>query len=201
MTTIVAVRYAGLAALSADSGISIGDVELPSVIGPRKIIRSGDALIGLCGDLAHVCAVGAALKRAPLARFRSGAELHTAWTRLHERLKQSHHLQPENTGEAYESTHVTALVASPVGIFSVYPMREVIEHGDYWAIGSGAAFALGAVSGVLAQSEAHELYFTAGYGAECGVTAASRFDRATRPPVITDVVVLEERKRSEGRRR
>ncbi len=55
----------------------------------------------------------------------------------------------EEEDDPYESSQITALLANPNGIFfGVYSLREVYEYERFWAIGSGADYALGAMQAV-----------------------------------------------------
>ena len=66
--------------------------------------------------------------------------------KLHPKLKESFFLNTkEEDADPYESSQFTVLVANPTGIFGVYSYREVFEFDRFWAIGSGRAFALGAM--------------------------------------------------------
>ena len=67
--------------------------------------------------------------------------------KLHPVLKDQHLLNPkEEEDDPYESTQITALIANQHGIFGVYSMREVFEYSQFWAVGSGREFALGAMN-------------------------------------------------------
>lgn len=51
----------------------------------------------------------------------------------------------QNPNIAFETLPLNALVVNRHGIFKVDATRSVYEHKKYWAIGSGEAFALGAL--------------------------------------------------------
>ena len=54
-------------------------------------------------------------------------------------LKDDYFLIPkEDERDPYESLQMETLVASPAGIFGVYPLRSVQEYTRYYAFGSGA---------------------------------------------------------------
>lgn len=184
------VRNGSMAAIAADTGISMGGVVIPGsrLIGPRKLVRSSGSVIGFVGDVANLTAVEARLRRRALGRFKDRAGLHDAWCRLHSDLKENHFLRPESSDDedGFESTHVTALVASPCGIFAVYPLREVLEFVRFWAAGSGAEIALG----VLDQCFTGNPRMLPRLAARRAVEAASRLDPATRTPVSVEEVSL-----------
>ena len=75
------------------------------------------------------------------------------------------------------------LLANASGIYGIYSYREVFEFKQFWSIGSGRSFALGAM---------HALYDKARIArevAEAGVAAACEFDRNSAGPV--DVLTLK----------
>ncbi|HET7366489.1 MAG TPA: MFS transporter, partial [Burkholderiales bacterium] len=70
-----------------------------------------------------------------------------------------------------------ALIANSKGIFGVYSMREVFEYTQFWAVGSGREFALGAM---------HALYGrlrSATAVAKAGVEAGATFDKNSGLPM------------------
>ena len=78
--------------------------------------------------------------------FSSKAAIFETFRKLHPILKEQHFLNPkEEEDDPYESTQITALIANEHGIFGVYSMREVFEYTQFWAVGSGREFALGAM--------------------------------------------------------
>src|SRR6266496_5513797 len=98
--------------------------------------------------------------------------------KLHPTLKEQHFLNPkEEEDDPYESTQVTALVANENGIFGVYSMREVFEYTQYWAVGSGREFALGAMYAKYPRLK------TAGAIARAGIEAGATFDRNSGLPM------------------
>ena len=106
--------------------------------------------------------------------------------KIHPVLKEQHFLNPkEEEDDPYESTQVTALVANEHGIFGVYSMREVFEYTQFWAVGSGREFALGAM---------HALYpklRTAAAIAKAGIEAGATFDRNSGLPMTLYTIALK----------
>ena len=84
--------------------------------------------------------------------FSNKAAIFETFRKLHPILKEQHFLNPkEEEDDPYESTQITALVANAHGIFGVYSMREVFEYTQFWAVGSGREFALGAMHALYAR--------------------------------------------------
>ncbi len=99
-------------------------------------------------------------------------------------LKDQHFLNPkEEEDDPYESTQITALIANENGIFGVYSMREVFEYTQFWAVGSGREFALGAMSALYPRLRTAEAV------ARAGVEAGATFDKNSALPMSLHVPV------------
>jgi ATP-dependent HslUV protease, peptidase subunit HslV len=180
MTTLVAVRKHDEIAIAADSLTTFGDVRLAAPFDRSydKILRHGDNYVGLCGSAAHQLVFESLLKTNQALEFGNKLAIFETFRKLHPILKEQHFLNPkEEEDDPYESTQITALIANPHGIFGVYSMREVFEYTQFWAVGSGKEFALGAM---------HALYGrlrTASEVATAGVEAGATFDRNSALPM------------------
>ena len=149
MTTLVAVRKNDEIAIAADSLTTFGDTRLSAAVRPHA--RQDRPL-----PRAPTSACAAAPRTSSCSRacspstsdldFSTKAAIFETFRKLHPILKEQHFLNPkEEEDDPYESTQITALVANPHGIFGVYSMREVFEYTQFWAVGSGREFALGAM--------------------------------------------------------
>ena len=185
MSTIAVARTRGGAAIAADALTSFEGLRLPPDLDAagEKVVRVGDAWVGIVGYTAHHLVIQDALERFPDADLSSRRGIFETFRALHPVLKEEYFLRPETDqeGDPYESTQVSLLIASPGGIFGVYDMREVHEFTRFWAMGSGAGYALGAMHARWAEVEAGDL--DAGALAGIGVEAGCRFDTASGPPV------------------
>ena len=98
--------------------------------------------------------------------------------KLHPILKEECFLNPkEDEEDPYESSQITALIANSSGIFAIYSMREVFEYTQYWAIGSGHEFALGAMHQAFSRLE------NAADIARAGVETGIAFDKNSDSPI------------------
>ena len=69
-------------------------------------------------------------------------------------LQDEYHMNPRaETDDAYKTTRMSALLASPRGIFGVTPSRDVEAFPRFWAIGSGASYAVGAMFTLFERTE------------------------------------------------
>ena len=185
MSTIAVVRTASGTAIAADALTSFDGLRLPPDLDAagEKVIRVGGAWVGIVGYTAHHLVIQDALERFEDPDLNSRRGIFETFRALHPVLKEEYYLLPETDqdGDPYESTQVSLLVASRGGIFGVYDMREVHEFSRFWAMGSGAGYALGAMHARWAETETGDL--DAGALAAVGVEAGCRFDTASGPPV------------------
>jgi ATP-dependent HslUV protease, peptidase subunit HslV len=189
MTTVVVVRKGGTAAIAADSLVTFGDTRLGhGYEANEKLFRIGDSWIGMAGTTAHFPVLRRALAALPAEdlRLHSRDDVFDTFLKLHPKLKESYFLNTkEEDADPYESSQFTALIANPSGIYGVYSYREVFEFDRFWGIGTGRAFALGAIYAAYAKiSSAREL-------AELGVRAGSEFDKNSGGPARVHTIKLK----------
>jgi ATP-dependent protease HslVU (ClpYQ) peptidase subunit len=192
MTTIVAVKKNGMAALAADSLTTFGDTRLGRQYKGEhdKIIEIAGSYIGLCGSSAHHLVLTALLPKLEDVKLGSRMEVYDTFRRLHPLLKEQGYLNPkEDEDDPYESSQITALIVNSSGIYGVYSYREVFDYERFWAIGSGRNFALGAMYA------AYDRCKTAADVARIGVEAGAEFDTATQGPIVLHTVKLKRQRK------
>lgn len=185
MTTLVVVRKAGQVAIAADALVSFGDTRLGARYEANsKIMRvdtpAGLSYVGAAGSVAHFPVLRKALHTLPRDQVRLGSkdEVFDTFTRLHPLLKEQFFLQTkEDDNDPYESSQYSVLVANATGIYGLYSYREVFEFKEFWGIGSGRSFALGAMHAVWDKAR------TAREVAMAGIHAGCEFDKNSSPPV------------------
>ena len=179
MTTIAVVKKNGRIAIASDRLTTFGDTRLSSKYEANpKIFKVRDTLIGIAGSSAHHNVVENALARLDKPVFGGKAEIFQTMVRLHPLLKEHFFLNPkEEDDDPYESSHYVMLLANPGGIYGVYSYREVFSFDRFWAIGSGRAFALGAMHAAWDRPR------TARQIAIAGVEAGCEFDKNSALPV------------------
>lgn len=180
MTTIVAVKKNGVVAIAADTLTTFGNTRLhASQDGSHdKILQIGDSYVGVCGSAAHHLVLASLLAKTPDVQLGSKAAIFETFRKLHPVLKEECFLNPkEDEDDPYESSQITALIANSSGIYGIYSMREVFEYTQFWAIGSGHEFALGAMH------HAYSLYDEATTIARAGAEAGIAFDKNSSAPL------------------
>lgn len=187
MTTIVAVRKNGIVTIAADTLTTFGNTRLHATQDGShdKILHIGDSYIGVCGSAAHHLVLSSLLAKTPDVQLGSKASIFETFRKLHPVLKEECFLNPkEDEEDPYESSQITALIANPTGIYGIYSMREVFEYTQFWAIGSGHEFALGAMQYAYKKlDDAEEI-------ARIGVEAGIAYDKNSSAPVTLYSVTL-----------
>ena len=189
MTTVVVVRKGGTVAIAADTLVTFGDTRLAhGYEANMKLFRVGDSWIGMAGTTAHFPVLRRALEALPTGELKlhSRDEVFETFLKLHPKLKENFFLNTkEEDSDPYESSQFTALIANHAGIFGVYSYREVFEFDRFWGIGTGRAFALGAMyAGYDKAKSAREL-------AELGVRAGCEFDKNSSGPINAHTIKLK----------
>lgn len=174
MTTIVVVRKGDQIAIAADTQSTFGDTRLGAQhdARPDKIFASHDSFFGLSGSAAHDLVLQGALEKSRTLSFASRKDIFDSFRKLHPKLKEDFFLKTEEEeDDPYESSQMTVLLANTHGIFGVYSMREVYEYRQFWAIGSGRDFAIGAMRAAYDRPE-----LNAADIARIGVETGCEFD-------------------------
>ena len=188
MTTIVAVKKNGVVAIAADTLTTFGNTRLPAGMDAShdKILHFADSHIGVCGSAAHHLVLASLLGKTADLQLNSKAEIFETFRKLHPVLKEECFLNPkEDEEDPYESSQITALIANASGLYGIFSMREVFEYTQFWAIGSGHEFALGAMNLAYARYESAEEI------ARVGVEAGIAFDTNSAAPITLYTVSLK----------
>jgi ATP-dependent protease HslVU (ClpYQ) peptidase subunit len=189
MTTVVVARVGGTVAIAADTLVTFGDTRLAHGYEANlKLFKAGDSWIGMAGTTAHFPVLRRALAALPPdeLKLHSRDQVFDTFLKLHPKLKENFFLNTkEEDSDPYESSQFTALIANHAGIFGVYSYREVFEFDRFWGIGTGRAFALGAMyAGFDKAKSAREL-------AELGVRAGCEFDKNSSGPIHAHSIKLK----------
>jgi len=188
MTTVVVARKGGQVAIAADSLVTFGDTRLAHGYETNeKLFKAGESWIGMSGTTAHFPVLRRALNSLAPEELLLGSrdQVFDTFLRLHPKLKDIFYLNTkEEDADPYESSQFTALIVNNTGIYGVYSYREVFEFDRFWGIGTGRAFALGAMYAAYDRTKtAREL-------AEIGVRAGCEFDKNSAGPVRVHTLKL-----------
>jgi len=193
MSTVVVVKKAGRICIAADSLTSFGDLKLSSEydVAHDKITRYDENYLGIVGSAAHQLVLESVFANKKIIdeveiNLSSRISIFESFRALHPVLKEKYFLNSKDEDDdPYESTQIDALIANPSGIFGVHSLREVTEYKKFWAIGSGAEYALGAMFAVYDKAK------TAKEIAHVGVAAGSEFNNASSMPLSSYVINMK----------
>jgi ATP-dependent HslUV protease, peptidase subunit HslV len=181
MSTIVVAQKNNTVCIAADSLTSFGDTKQSAefVADSSKIIQFGDFYLGVVGSAAHQLVLKSLLlHHADKIDFSSQMAIFESLKNIHPVLKDEYFLNSKDEDEdAYETSRIDALLINPQGMFGIYSLREVDEYTKFWAVGSGAEYALGAMHAIYEQCD------TAEQVAKAGVMAGATFDNASALPM------------------
>ncbi len=185
MTTLVVVKKAGQVVMAADTLVTFGDTRLPNRFEANsKIFKvdtpAGASFIGMAGTVAHFPALRKAMAALPKEDLKLGSrdQVYDTFLKLHPLLKETFFLQTkEDDNDPYESSQFTVVIANSAGIFGLYSYREIFEFKEFWGIGSGRSFALGAMHAVWDKAK------TAREVAMAGMNAGCEFDKNSNSPI------------------
>lgn len=188
MSTIVIARKNGQACIAADTLTTFGDIRLPAEMDRyhSKIQSFGGTHMGIVGSAAHTLVAERTLRDKDLAAdFSSRDATFDTLIRLHPMLKEKYFLNAKDSEEdPYESSQLDAVFANKHGIFGLYSLREVYEYEQYWAVGTGATYAIGAMHAVYRKAR------TAKEIAKAGAEAGAHFDTSSAPPLQFKTIKL-----------
>ena len=185
MTTLVVVKKAGQVAIASDTKVTFGDTSLSHRFEANsKVFKvdtpQGTSYVGMAGTVAHFPALRKAMATLPKEDLKLGSrdEVYDTFLKLHPVLKDTFFLQTkEDDNDPYESSQFSVVIANACGIFGLYSYREVFEFKEFWGIGSGRSFALGAMHAVWDKAK------TAREVALAGMNAGCEFDKNSAGPI------------------
>ncbi len=185
MTTLVVVKKAGQVAIAADTLVTFGDTSLSHRFEANsKIFKvdtpAGMSYVGMAGTVAHFPVLRKAMAALPKDQLKLGSrdEVFDTFVKLHPTLKETFFLQTkEDDNDPYESSQFTVVIANASGIYGLYSYREIFEFKEFWGIGSGRSFALGAMHACWDKAK------TAREIALAGMHAGCEFDKNSGGPI------------------
>ena len=188
MSTIVVARKGNQACIAADSLTTFGDIRLSHEFdcNHNKIQSFGKTHMGIVGSAAHTLVAERAFRDSKLKPdFSSREATFDTLLRLHPVLKERFFLNAKDSEEdPYETSQIDSVFINSNGIFAMFALREVYEYTRYWAVGSGATYALGAMHAVYGKAKnAREV-------ARAGAAAGAEFDTSSALPLTFKTVTL-----------
>ncbi len=190
MTTIVVVRKGKEAAIAADTLTTYGN-QLESsryIKNHKKIVRHKDTYFALTGWSASQTALEDLIEKSDGEFMLDSEKALFNWQiKIHRILKDQYFLKADKREtDAFETSRANMLVANPNGIFALSEYRYVKELSRFYAYGSGADYALGAMFVAYEDKslKAEDI-------AKIGIKAGAEFDDSTGMPMNSFKIKLK----------
>jgi ATP-dependent protease HslVU (ClpYQ) peptidase subunit len=184
MTTIAVVRKGNYAAIAADTMTKWGTGKETAdyIVNHHKTFKAGDTVFAATGNTTFKAILADYFSRPDTgAKFDSVRNIFLAWQKMHAVLKDEYFLNASpSSDDPVESTRVDVLLANKHGIFGVAAHRTVQEFARYYAFGSGADLAMGALFATY-----NDKRYDAEDLAQLAVTAAAEFNDGTGLPLTS----------------
>lgn len=190
MSVVCAAIKGDEIAIACDTQISFGSTSVTSthIVNANKLHRVNDSIIGIVGwntlsDMVdHLI-----LTQADCFKLSNRMEIYSTLLDLHAIMKQDYFLNTKTNDnkQPVESSQFNALIINAHGLFEITKLREVNEYRQYWSVGSGRQYALGAMHAVYSQDcSASEMV-------SAGVAAGCEFDQCCSLPTCIEVLKLQ----------
>lgn len=150
MTVLVIVRKGKKACIAADTLIDINGNLVSANINQRndKVFQFKDNYFAYTGASQSSIMLKHALEEhGQHLSFSGWSEIYKSFLEIHQILKNHYFAKTENSdaNQPVEDSHLNFLLANPSGIYQILGDRFVGEISTFWAAGSGAKHALGAM--------------------------------------------------------
>ena len=190
MSTIVAVKKNGYAAIAADTLTMWGSMKESAdhIANSEKILKVQDNYLAFTGSASFKLVVEhwlAKSKRKP--KLDSIENIFDTWLSFHKDLKDKYYLRPgDEDSDEFETSRMNVLIVNPSGIFSVGVLRSVQAYKRFTSFGSGCDFAVGAMRAVYPDEtkSAEDI-------ARIGIEVAAEFDDGTGLPMNCYTIKLK----------
>lgn len=188
MTTIVAVKKHGRVAIAADTLARYGSTRESAdyIVNSDKLLLVGGAWLCPTGPASAQLVLRSYFKNPEHPRaFDSIDSIFETLRHMQAALKDDYFLNPkEDESDPFDSMQMEILIASRGGIFGAYPLRSIQEYTRFYAFGSGATYALGAMHAMYdGLSSVEEI-------ARLAIEAAATFDDSTGLPCSVQALDL-----------
>jgi ATP-dependent protease HslVU (ClpYQ) peptidase subunit len=183
MSIVVVVKKGKEIVIASDTLTSSGQIKWSSKYkeNSKKFFEYEGTYIGSVGMAMSKIMLNHALKNSEEEFTFDGLEnLYNSMLKIHQLLKKEYFLVPtsKKVEQTVEETKLNLLIANSSGIYKVSSDRHIAKLTKFWAIGSGGAFALGAMHHAYEKKK-----YTAMDIAKIGVESACEFDKSCALPM------------------
>ncbi len=156
MSTVVAVIKDGIACIGAESQTTIGNIKVTTgFVNGHKLMHWGENTFGMVGSASMFAVLDDLISKSDEApELATPSQIFSFFRKLHPRLKKKYYIRAvyDDDDNAVETSRLNILLVNPHGVFQITPWRSVNVIKNFWAIGSGQDFALGALHVLMQDS-------------------------------------------------
>jgi len=190
MSVITAVRKQNMICIAADGQTNYGSTiaEGKHLKNHCKIYPVNESFVGMVGwGAVEMVFEHLSTEKPELFKLDSRLEIYGTLLKLHNILKEEYFVESndDENDQPVESSQLRGLIVNKNGLFKFDTYREVDEFVDFWAIGSGYRFALGAMHSV------YEKQYNAEEIALAGIEAAIEYNDGCGRPISKEIITLE----------
>ena len=191
MSVVVVVKKGKEIAIASDTLTSAGAQKFSAKYktNSKKFFEYNGSYIGSVGKAMSKIMLKHALdNQEHTINFNGFDNVYSSMLELHKLLKDKYYLVPgsKKLEQTVEETKLHLLIANKSGIYNISSDRHIAELTTFWAIGSGASYALGAM---------HHAYNKKKYSAKdiakIGVEAACEFDKGCALPMDIETIKVK----------
>lgn len=149
MSTVVVVQKNGRAVIGADTLTTWGHTLEPSdfVENHHKVGLFGDSYIASVGHASTQLVLRSYFAHERDVKLGSADDIFETFRKMHRVLKDDYFMNAgEEPDDPYEATRFNVVIANSTGIYGVFSLRTVQKFTRFFAFGSGAEYALGALT-------------------------------------------------------
>ncbi len=191
MSVVVVVKKGKEIAIASDTLTSRGSEKCSAKYktNSKKFFEYDGSYIGSVGRAMSKIMLKHALdNQEHTINFNGFDNVYSSMLELHKLLKDKYYLVPgsKKLEQIVEETKLHLLIANKSGIYNISSDRHIAELSKFWAIGSGASYALGAMHHAYSKKK-----YSAKDIAKIGVEAACEFDKGCALPMDIETIKIK----------
>lgn len=146
MTTFCAATCNGKIIFGSDQLMSADGQKIQRHKDSKKFIHVNEVVFAIPGSPLFTHAFKRFLLSCPDVNASTEGDIYDFLCKFHDVLKDENYFYSGSEDEyGFEKSGFEMLIVSKFGIFSTHEHREVVQHSDFFALGSGQDYALGAM--------------------------------------------------------
>lgn len=189
MSVICAAIKDGKIAIGCDTQISFSALRVTSahIANANKLHQVNGSIIGIVGwNTLSDMVEHLTIHKPELFKLSNRMEIYSTLLKLHQIMKKDYFLSTKanEDKQPVESSQFNAIIINKHGLFEISKLREVNQYHQYWSVGSGRQYALGAMQAIYPTEPSAAKIVAA------GLTAGCEFDKGCSLPINIEKITL-----------